>query len=382
MSAQQTFRNTLVVILTVVTAYVLFLSLRIVVILLVAIIIASAVRPFVLWFEKRAKLPYTLSILVVYALLLLAIFGLFLIVLPPAVSRLGVYIENDDRLASKIIEADHWVERNLEIIMRTPPDENINLLNPDAIRSTVHRLVAALDQQIPALAGEFGGLFGDAILVFVIGVYWLTSRNDAIAFTLQLFPLSRRALAREIMDEIEQSLGAYMRGVALVVLFVGVANFILLTLFHVPNATTLAFIVGITTALPIIGGYIGAGIAVFIALLETPLAALLTLVSFVLVQQIENHYLTPRVMSNSVHISPILVIVTLFIGFSVGGVVGALIAVPVAGTLMVLARYLIIEPLKDDATAQRVEGGVLIGGQANPPPPGESGLVTDVKSTT
>ena len=246
----------------------------------------------------------------------------------------------------------------------------------------MHRLVAALDQQIPALAGEFGGLFGDAILVFVIGVYWLTSRNDAIEFTLQLFPLSRRALVREIMDEIEQSLGAYMRGVALVVLFVGVANFILLTLFRVPNATTLAFIVGITTALPIIGGYIGAGIAVFIALLETPLAALLTLVSFVLVQQIENHYLTPRVMSNSVHISPILVIVALFIGFSVGGVIGALIAVPVAGTLMVLARYLVIEPMKDDATAQRVEGGVLIGGQANPPPPGESGLVTDVKSTT
>ena len=114
MSAQQTFRNTLVVILTITTAYVLFLSLRIVVILLVAIIVASAVRPFVLWFEKRGKLPYTLSILLVYALLLLAIFGLFLIVLPPAASRLGVYVENDDRLASKIIEADRWVERNLE----------------------------------------------------------------------------------------------------------------------------------------------------------------------------------------------------------------------------------------------------------------------------
>ncbi len=379
MSAQQTFRNTLVVILTVTTAYVLFLSLRIVVILLVAIIVASAVRPFVLWLEKRGKLPYTLSILIVYALLLLAIFGLFLIILPPAVSRLGVYIENDDRLASKIIEADHWVERNLEIILQTPPDENINLLDPEAIRSSVHKLVTALNEQIPTLAGEFGGFFGDAILVFVIGVYWLTSRDDAIAFTLQLFPLSRRGLARAIMNEIEQSLGAYMRGIALVVLFVGVANFILLTIFRVPNALTLAFVVGITTALPIIGGYIGAGIAVFIALLETPLAALLTLVSFVLVQQVENHYLTPRVMSNSVHISPILVIVALFIGFSVGGVVGALIAVPVAGTLMVLARYLVIEPMKDDATAQRVEGGVLIGEQRNPP---DTGLATDTTPTT
>src|SRR5690606_29947358 len=109
-----------------------------------------------------------------------------------------------------------------------------------------------------------------------------------------------------------------------------------------------AFVIGITTALPIIGGFIGAGVGVFIALIETPLAALLTLVSFVLVQQVETHYLTPRMMSNSVHISPILVIIALFIGFSVGGVVGGLIAVPVAGTLMVLARYLIIEPMRDE----------------------------------
>jgi hypothetical protein len=74
-------------------------------------------------------------------------------------------------------------------------------------------------------------------------------------------------------------------------------------------------------------------------------------------QQIETHYLTPRMMANSVHISPILVIVALFIGFSVGGVIGGLIAVPIAGTLMVLARYLVIEPKKDEVAAQRVQGG-------------------------
>ncbi len=378
MSAQQIFRNTLIVLFTVVTAYILFLSLHIIVILMVAIISASALRPFVLWLEKKLKLPYTISILVVYAIILLTIFGLFLIVLPPAISRLGGYIENEDRLASKIIEADHWVERNLEIILQTPADQNINLLDPDSIRTTVHNVVKSLNEQIPALAGEFGGLFGDAILVFVIGVYWLTSRDAAVNFTLQLFPLSRRALAREIITEIEQSLGAYMRGVALVVLFVGVTNFVLLTIFGVPNATTMAFIIGMTTALPIIGGYIGASVAVFIALLETPLAALLTLLSFVLVQQIENHYLTPRVMSNSVHISPILVIVALFIGFSVGGVVGALIAVPVAGTLMVLARYLVIEPMKDDATMQRVDGGVLLISQQQK---AEASAPTNIKTT-
>ncbi len=111
------------------------------------------------------------------------------------------------------------------------------------------------------------------------------------------------------------------------------------------------------------GGFIGAGMAVFLALVDRPLAALLTLVSFVLVQQVETHYLTPRTMSNSVHISPILVIVALFIGFAVGGVIGGLIAVPIAGSLMVLARHLIIDPKKEEVVPQRIQGGILIAGQ-------------------
>ena len=206
-------------------------------------------------------------------------------------------------------------------------------------------------------------MLGDAVLVIVMGVYWLTSRDEAVEFTLQLFSMARRAMIREIILEIEQTLGAYVRGVGLVVLFVGVANFILLTLFRVPNPITLAFIIGLTTALPIVGGFIGAGLAVFLALIDSPLAALLTLVSFVLVQQVETHYLTPRTMSNSVHISPILVIMALFIGFAVGGVVGGLIAVPIAGALMVLARHLIIKPKKEEVVPQRVKGGILIAGE-------------------
>ena len=112
MTAQQAFRNTLVVIFTVVTCYILFLSLNIIVILLFAIIIASALRPAVLWLDKHG-LSKGLAILVVYLLLLVSIFALFVIVLPPAVDRLSGYIENDDRLAAKLIIANQWAENTL-----------------------------------------------------------------------------------------------------------------------------------------------------------------------------------------------------------------------------------------------------------------------------
>src|SRR5205823_9516283 len=115
-----------------------------------------------------------------------------------------------------------------------------------------------------------------------------------------LFPMGRRAEIATIFREIEQSMGAYVRGIALVATFVGVANFIILSLLGVPNAVTLGFIVGITTALPIIVGYIGAVTATLLALLsgpDGPKYALFAFASFVAVQQIENHYLTPLVMS-------------------------------------------------------------------------------------
>ncbi len=360
MSAQQTFRNTAIVILTLVSAYILYVSLHILVVLVFAIIIASALRPAVLWLDRHG-LSQSLAILLVYLATLAAIIVLFVLVLPPAVNRLGGYIENDNRLAAKLISANTWAETTLTDITNSPTP--VTLLDDESIRTGVHDTVNSLKTSIPTLAGDVGGLLGDAVLAIVIGVYWLTSRNEAVEFTLQLFALGRRAQIREIILEIEQTLGAYVRGVGVVVLFVGAANFLLLTIFRVPNATTLAFVIGITTALPIVGGFIGAGVAVFIAMIESPLAALLTLASFVLVQQVETHYLTPRTMSNSVHISPILVILALFIGFAVGGVVGGLIAVPVAGTLMVLARHLIIEPKKSEVTPQRIQGGILIAGK-------------------
>lgn len=127
-------------------------------------------------------------------------------------------------------------------------------------------------------------------------------------------------------------------------------------------------------ALPVIGGFIGAGVAVFLGLLETPVAVGLMLVSFVLVQQVETHILTPRMMSNSVQHQPDLVIVSLFIGFAVGGVIGGLIAVPVAGTLMVLARHLIIGAAEAAAgrAAALKGGGILIAGGRYPVGPGGS----------
>lgn len=355
MNAQQTFRNTLVVIGTVVAAYALYVSIRILIVLLIAVIVASAVRPSVLWLENR-RIPQGLAILLVYGSIALGIFLIAVVILPPAITQLAGYIQNDQGLATRLISAQDWIQLQLQQYFHT----KVQLLEPEAIRTTVSQTVDQVTQAIPALAGEFGGLLGDFVLVFVMGVYWVTSRDQAVEFILSLFSMGRRAQIAQIIEEIEQTLGSYLRGISFVVTFVGVANFVILLILGVPNAVTLGFIIGITTALPIIGGFVGAGTAVLLALLTSPVAALLTLATFVAVQQVETHYLTPRTMSRSVKLNPLLVIVFLFVGIAVGGVVGGIISVPVAGAVFILLRHLVIEPRKDEKAPQRVRGGILI----------------------
>ncbi|MEP7285240.1 MAG: AI-2E family transporter [Chloroflexota bacterium] len=355
MTAQQTFRNTLVVILTLAAAYTVYASIRILIVLLIAIIIASAVRPAVLRLTKL-RVPLGLAILLVYLALGITLFVLGVVVLPPAINQLAQYITNNNFLANQIINAQDLLQGTLKTVL----GHDVTLLDPAAITqsvsTTIHQIVAAF----PTMAGEFGGLLGDFVLVVVIGVYWLTARDQTIDFVLHLFPLGQRGLTGEVIFEIENSLGAYIRGIVFVSSFVGIANFIILSLFQVPNAVTLGFIMGITTMLPIIGGYIGAGAATLLALISSPVNALIAFGSFVAVQQVENHYLTPRVMSRSVGLNPILIIVFLFVGSAIGGVIGALIAVPIAGALNILLRHIVIEPRKAESSPQVIDGGVLL----------------------
>jgi predicted PurR-regulated permease PerM len=202
-----------------------------------------------------------------------------------------------------------------------------------------------------------------------MGLYWLTSRDSAVNFLTRLFAPKHQERAIEIITEIENSLGSYMSGIILVALIVGIANFVLLMIFGVTNAATLSFIIGFTTIIPIVGGLIGGALATFLALLTSPLNGLIVFVVFILMQQLENHVLTPRVMSRSVGLDPLLVIVGVFVGFALGGVVGAIVSIPVMGTLAILIRYLILEPYQQNLQSYHVEDGVILfNGEAKPTP--------------
>ncbi len=363
MTARDAFRITLVVLATIAMVYVVLLNIEIVIALLLAVVLAAAVRPIILKLQSW-RVPSGLAVLIVFGGLGITLVLLLALVLPPVVTQLSGYLQNDDRLAARIIIAQNWLQQTIFRLTGT----EVTLADAETIRAAIDDLVRSINRGMPSLFGSIGSVIGYAILVVVMGLYWLGSYQKAINYVTSLFRLRDRESVESIILKIESMMGTYVRGIVTVATIVGVLNFIILTIFNVPNAVTLAFIIGFTTILPVIGGFLGGGLATFLALLTSPLHAVITFASFVAVQQLETHYLTPRTMARSIGVDPILVILGVFFGFTLYGVVGAILSIPVLGTLYLLIRFFIIEPRLSSVQAYQMEGNaVLLDGEAVPP---------------
>lgn len=355
MTPYQVFRNTLIILITLVFAYLLFLTTRVTVVLLAAIIVASAVRPLVMRL-KRWRVPHGVAIVLVYAFIALSVIVLIVAVLPPMVNQIAGYLQDDDRLASRIIYAQYTVER----LIYQNTGQEIELLERDDIREAVSDALNQFTTTAPSMITGASEVLGDFILIFVMGIYWLTSRDRAVNFILNLMPMGKKETVNTIIREIEEGMGAYVRGIIIVSILVGLLNFVIMALLRVPNAATLGFIAGIITAVPIVGGVLGVVITTGLALLTSPVQALLVFLTTIGVQQVENYILTPRIMSRSVGFDEILVLVLVAAGFTLNGIVGALLAVPLAGAAYILIRYLILEPRRQNIQPETVKGGVLL----------------------
>lgn len=356
MSLTYIFKATLTFLAALAFAYIFVLTINVWIGLLIAILVASALRPAILRL-MHWRVPQGIAVLIVYAGLAAFTITLLLIVLPPVVNQFVGYIQNDDRLANRIISAQSWVQQTVTQITGAEFELGIT---PEEIRASISDIVEKVRVTAPSLVGNATGFLGEFLLIIVMGLYWVTSRERAENFLVELAPLSRRGQVRAILDEIEGGLGGYVRGIVAVSVIVGVLSFIILAVLRVPGAATISFFYAVATAIPIIGGLIGVALATFLALLTSPINAVIVLIVTFLLQQVENYYLTPRVMAEGTDFDPLLVIVFVALGFSLGGIVGSLIAIPVAGTASILIKHLILEPRKATVAPSKVEGGILL----------------------
>lgn len=238
-----------------------------------------------------------------------------------------------------------------------------------------------IQEQVTGQIGQFGStlvnlpliiistLF-ETLLVVIVSVYWIIAGPTLRSFTLSLFPEERQARVSSVMSEMGQTMGGYVRGIAINSSLLGVAAFIGLSLIGVQYALVLALIAAVLDIVPIIGPIVASVPIVGVALLDSPTTALITLVFWVAVQQLESYVTLPFIMHYQADVPPLLVLLAVFGGESVGGILGALVAIPLAGALRIFVIRVVAPAIRRWTGAIDHE---FIGPQQ--PPPGQAASV-------
>ena len=314
------FASVFKVVLVLLGVWFLFLIKEILALLFLAIIIASAVGSWVGFFE-RFSVPRLGGVFIVY----LAILGLLTLVLYSVIPPI---IEQIKQLA--VVLPDYYETFSKQVLRTTRG------ISPDWAKNTQEFLINFGDRikdftsgAVQAITGLFGGVVAFGIVV-VISFYLAVQRKGVEDFLRLVMPKEQEEYVLDLWKRVELKLGRWFQAQLLLAFIVGATVFVGLSLIGVPYALLLGVIAGIFEILPIVGPLFSAIVGIGVAVIISPFLAVLTLLFYVIIQQIENHVLVPLLMKRITGLNPVVVIVALLVGAKLGGVLGMIISVPLA----------------------------------------------------
>lgn len=314
--------------------YVAYLLHDIVLIVIAAIVIASAVEPFTLWLKKH-RFPRTIAVIVIYLIIALVLFGTIYFILPSLLSEAASFLSQAPEYVNTI-DVDALLER---AGVSSDPGVLQNLsqtLTAGDLVSGVRSLIAIPGGVFQVVSSVFGGVFS-FILVVVLSFYFAVQERGIEQFIQTVVPIKQQAYAIDLWQRSQRKIGQWMQGQLLLMLLVGVLTFLGLTILGVEHAFLFALLAGVFELIPLFGPLLSSIPPLLVSFSDGG-ASLALMVGglFIIIQQFENHLIYPLVVNKVVGIPAMVVILALIIGAELGGLLGALLSVPVAAALMEL----------------------------------------------
>jgi predicted PurR-regulated permease PerM len=316
--------NTLTIVkllLILVIIFFLFLIKDILAIFFAALVLASALDPWVDVMQKK-KIPRSVGILLLYLVLFLLIGTVIYLIVPPITQEIGDLSNNFPYYYNKLVSKFSTVQ-----------DYSSQYGLENNIKNVLLNLGANLQNTAGSIFSTVSGIFGGIFSFFLILVltFYMTVEESAIKkLVWSIVPLNHQSYAMQLINRMQIKIGLWLRGQLILCLSIFVLSYIGLLIFGVKYALVLALIAGMTEFVPYLGPTLGAVPAVFLAFAQSPMLAVFIAGLYYVIQLVENNILVPKVMQKAVGLNPIISIAVLMIGFKLAGVLGAILSIPVA----------------------------------------------------
>lgn len=294
---------------------------EIVLIVLVSMVIASAMDPLVEWLYRKAKFPRGLSVVLVYLVFIAFVAMVFYLLIPPMVSQFSELSERLGKFRGEFEAQANTFARALKQLGITR-----------AVASLGEGFANLTSNLFETTVGVFGGLV-QVVAVLAISFYLVSSESGMKNFIKSMVPFKHQAYAVRLTDKIQTKIGRWLLGQLILSGFIFLFTYIGLAALGVKYALALALLAGLFEIIPYLGPILSAVPAVFVAFVQSPPLALFVVILYLVIQQVENYVLVPKIMGRTVGANPVVILLAVLIGFQLAGILGMLLAVPVVAAL-------------------------------------------------
>ncbi|MGA7524938.1 MAG: AI-2E family transporter [Acidobacteriaceae bacterium] len=206
----------------------------------------------------------------------------------------------------------------------------------DALQEKVQDMTANLATYIVRFASDWAGTLARILAGIVLTVYFIIEGDEAYAWFLSLFPVDLRLRLDKTLTRASARMGRWLLGQGTLMLILGVSSTIVFALLHIRYAYALGIIMGLFNVVPVAGALVSVSLVVLVAALDSWGRVAGVLIFYFTYVQVENTWLTPRIMRTQVDLAGLTILIALLIGSSLAGIIGAMVAVPTAVLVAVL----------------------------------------------
>ncbi|MCK2031830.1 AI-2E family transporter [Microbacterium sp. KSW4-4] len=300
----------------------------------VALFLALGLDPIVRFIER--KLPRPAAVAVVVIGVLLAFAGIILAIVPTLVEQIGNLIKDGPKMIKDFTNSA-WFQDVSGQFGGTIKDAVDGVLgfvqNPDNFLDISGGVFAVG-------AGIAGGLTGITIVV-ILTLYFMASLRSMKRVAARFVPAYQRDTFSELLEDVSSAVGRYVIGQASLALTNGILSLIFLTIIGAPVPALLALIAFIGSMIPLVGTLSASIIISLICLFVSPTTALIAIIYYLIYMQIEAYVLSPRIMNKAVDVPGALVVIAAVAGGALGGILGALVAIPVAASIIIIVQKVV-----------------------------------------